>query len=152
GRGGTWRIAGGGRARLLATLAVVPLLTACGALVPPRTPTAAPVSTAPIVFATASPAPVQTPFQAPIPPPPTQTAAPAIPTPAPPAPRPLYVPNTGTDGLTLRRTPATDGERIAVLPDGSAVTPTGQDQQVAGRQWRQVRDAQGREGWVAADF
>jgi hypothetical protein len=64
----------------------------------------------------------------------------------------VYVANTGGDGLSLRRTPASSGEQIAVLPEGTELTPTGQEQQADGRRWRQVRDTEGREGWVAADF
>jgi hypothetical protein len=141
------------RARLLSILVVMPLLTACTGLMRTSTPTPSPVSTAPIVFATTAPATLQTTVSTPIPPPRTPTSAP-IPTPVPAAQRPAnaYVANTGADGLSLRTTPATDGERIALLPEGAALTPTGQEQQVEGRRWRQVRDGQGREGWVAADF
>jgi hypothetical protein len=62
----------------------------------------------------------------------------------------LYVANTGGQGLTMRRSPG--GDAVAVLPDGTVLTTTGEEQPSNGRQWRQVRDAQGREGWVAADF
>jgi hypothetical protein len=133
-------------------LVVVPLLTACSLSLRAPTPTPAPTA-APIVFATSPPATLQTTVSTPIPPPRTPTAPP-IPTPVPPSTRPanLYVANTGSDGLSLRSTPATDGERIALLPEGSPVTPTGQEEQTGGRRWRQIRDQQGREGWVAADF
>jgi Bacterial SH3 domain len=153
-RGATIRArAAAARARLLPVLVVVPLLTACTGLMRTSTPTPAPVSTAAIVFATTAPATLQTTVSTPIPPPLTPTSPP-IPTPVPAAQRPanVYVANTGTDGLSLRTTPATDGERIALLPEGAPLTPTGQEQQVEGRRWRQVRDSQGREGWVAADF
>jgi hypothetical protein len=149
-----WTATVGARVRHLALVIVGPLLlTGCFIAPLPGSPTPAPVSTAPVVFATSSPAAVQTPFQAstPIPPPPTRTPL-AIPTPMPTAQRPVYVANTGADGLTLRKTPAPDGERIALLPDGTALTPTGREEQTDGRRWREVRDAQGQVGWVAAEF
>jgi hypothetical protein len=62
------------------------------------------------------------------------------------------VANTGADGALFRKTPGPDGERIAVLRDGTALTPIGPEQQAGGRGWRQVRDTEGREGWVAAEF
>jgi hypothetical protein len=141
------------RAWLLVVLVVAPLLTACSVSPREPAPTPAPVSTVPIVLATSPPTTVPTTVSTPIPPPPTP-ASPPIPTPVPPTARPanVYVAKTGSDGLTLRSTPATDGERIALLPEGSPLTPTGQEEQTDGRRWRQVRDAQGREGWVAADF
>jgi hypothetical protein len=151
-RGATDASRAGVRRACLGALVVALMLTACS--LPERTtpPTAAPVSTAPVVFATSSPVAVQTPFATPIPPPATPTVRIEIPTPAPAAPRPLYVANTGGEGLALRNKPASDGERIAVLSEGTALTPTGQEEQADGRRWRQVRDPQGREGWVAADF
>ena len=41
---------------------------------------------------------------------------------------------------------------MGVLPDGTPLTPTGELQQVDGRRWIKVTDAQGRDGWVAAEF
>lgn len=153
-RGTTVASAAGLVRRCLTALAAMTLLAAC--VLPERMipPTAAPVSTAPIVFATASPQPTLiTAFPTPIPPPATATSVrAAIPTPAPAPPRPLYVANTGGDGLALRGSPSSGGERIAVLPEGTTLTPTGPEEQTDGRRWRQVRDPQGREGWVAADF
>lgn len=137
-------------ARLLAASLAL-LVTSCTELAPATAPTPAPVSTAPIVFATAAPVTVPTSNPTPIPPPPTATK-PAIPTPAPAAPRPVYVANTGGDGATFRKNPGPDGERIDILRDGTALTPLGPEQQAGGRVWRQVKDNQGREGWVAAEF
>lgn len=134
---------------------MVCLVVLLGCTTPARTssPTPAPVSTAPIVFATASPVAVQTPpIPTPIPPPTTPTQRIVVPTPAPAGPRPLFVANTGGEGLALRGSPTSGGERIAVLPEGTPLTPTGQEEQADGRRWRQVKDPQGREGWVAADF
>jgi len=145
------RAAGGYLRQALAAVAVVLLATACapfGSTVP--TPT--PANPAPVVLATAVPTPQLAVRLSPTPSvtlvavalPPTATPVPEI--------RPVYVSGTGADGLTLRRTPSSGGEPIAVMRDGTPLTPTGQDQQADGRLWRQVKDAQGREGWVAADF
>jgi hypothetical protein len=83
-------------------------------------------------------------------PPPTTTPAP---TPVPPTsePPPLFVINTGADGLSLRPSPGSS-DRVAVLLDGTRLTPTGEEVQSAGRTWVRVRDPEGREGWVAAQF
>jgi hypothetical protein len=52
--------------------------------------------------------------------------------------------------LTLRRTPG--GEAITTIPEGTALATTGEEERVGDRQWRQVRDPEGRNGWVAAEF
>jgi hypothetical protein len=128
-------------------LLVVSVVVASGCTASSRQGTSTPVppSVAPVAVATPSP----TVTASSVPPSPTSVPPPK-PTVAAPARPPLYVANTGQDGLTLRRAPG--GDRIAVLPDGSVVTPTGEEQQQQGRTWRQVKDDQGREGWVAADF
>jgi hypothetical protein len=64
----------------------------------------------------------------------------------------VYIVNTEGQGANMRRTPSTTGDRIRVLPAGSAVTATGQEQQADGRAWKEVRDQAGVTGWVAADF
>jgi hypothetical protein len=140
-----------GRSRLLwavVLIAVLALFIAACSGGRQAQPTPVPTATAaPVVLATAVPTAPPTPIPPTAvpptaPPPPTATVAAALP--------PLYVANTGADGLTLRREPG--GERIDGLADGTAVTPTGQERQASGRLWREVKDAQGRTGWVAADF
>jgi micrococcal nuclease len=121
------------------------LLIACTG--PPRqpappTPTAGPVVVATVV-PTAPPSATR-PAPTPIAPPTPQTAPPLTQT------QTVYVTNTAGQGLTMRRTPG--GAPIGALPDGAALTLTGEEQPVGDRLWRKVRDAQGREGWVAADF
>jgi len=139
------------RARAVGLFVVIAVvLAACTSTARQSAPIAPPSTAAPVAVTTAAPTaalptavpPALTPTVPPAPPPPTAEAAQP----------PLYVTNTGSDGLTLRRAPGAAGERIAVLPDGTPLTPTGQQQQADGRLWRQVKDAQGREGWVAADF
>lgn len=108
----------------------------------PPTPTAGPV-----VIATALPTALLTatrPAPTPIAPPTSQTASPLV------QPLTVYVTNTGGQGLTLRQTPG--GASMGGLPDGTALTTSGEEQSVENRLWRKVRDARGREGWVAVEF
>lgn len=120
-------------------------LIACTGTTPPATPTPMPPTAAPVVIAT--PVPSMTPLATrPVP---TPIAPPKLPT-APSGQPTVYVTNTGGQGLTLRRTPG--GDPITTLPDGAALRTTGEEESAAGHQWRQVRDAEGRDGWVAADF
>lgn len=77
------------------------------------------------------------------------TAAPAPPT-ATLAPAQLRVTGTGGQGLSIRRTPG--GERIKVWPDGALMVDLVDLADVAGQQWRKVRDPDGNEGWAADEF
>jgi hypothetical protein len=85
------------------------------------------------------------------------TPAPATSTPPPPTAPPtrepdaLVVANTGPLGLSLRPSPGSPA-RLGALADGTRLAPTGEAQQAAGRTWVKVRDPEGREGWVAAEF
>jgi hypothetical protein len=129
------------------------LLAACDTTTPPEAATPEPATPASVVLATAVPSL-----------PPSATQPSATPTTESPGPdespttesgeaaavEPLYVANTGGLGLTLRKEPG--GERIDVLPDGTELTPTGDEQEADGRLWRQVTDPQERAGWVAAEF
>jgi tetratricopeptide (TPR) repeat protein len=63
----------------------------------------------------------------------------------------MLVNNVGTDGLSLRRSPG-NGQRIKVWPDGTALTDLGESAEQGGKTWKRVRDPEGNEGWVAADF
>ncbi|MBS1967170.1 MAG: SH3 domain-containing protein [Chloroflexi bacterium SZAS-1] len=60
--------------------------------------------------------------------------------------------NTGAEGLFLRPDHSSDGPPIKTLPDGSVVTIVGQDYIAPDRVWKNVRDAEGSQGWVAADY
>jgi hypothetical protein len=64
----------------------------------------------------------------------------------------FQVVNTGAEGLFLRPDHNTNLPPIKTLPDGSVVTITGPDFSGPDRVWKHVRDAEGAEGWVAADF
>ncbi|MEM8530369.1 MAG: SH3 domain-containing protein [Chloroflexota bacterium] len=66
----------------------------------------------------------------------------------------LQVFDTGELGLFLRAEPNTspDNPPIKTLPDGSVVTVIGQDYTGPERVWKNIRDAEGAEGWVATEF
>ena len=64
----------------------------------------------------------------------------------------FQVVNTGPEGLFLRPDHNTNQPPVKTLPDGSLVTIAGPDFSGPDRVWKHVRDAEGAEGWVAADF
>lgn len=137
------------RAHYLSLLTSILLLSAaCSSAEPEASstpeppPTAAPVAVVTVV-------PTALPPTATVPPA-TLTPIPQPPTAVPTVATVLFVTGTGADGLTIRNEPG--GERVALAPEGSALTPTGEQERVDGRLWRHVKDTQGREGWVAAEF
>jgi hypothetical protein len=130
--------------RVAALLVVVLAGSACTGSLRPGTPTP---TAAPVVLATPVPTPTLTvtPVQPTPISPPTQASAPPEP-----AERTLYVTNTGGQGLTLRQAPG--GTPLGSLNEDVAVTALGDEQREGDRLWRKVRDPEGREGWMAADF
>ena len=83
----------------------------------------------------------------------TPTQAPpaaAAPSPTPELPK-LLIANTEGEGASIRSEPAT-GRRIAAWPDGTEVTWLGEDRRVAAATWRHVRDPDGNDGWIAAQY
>ena len=80
---------------------------------------------------------------------PTPSRAPITPTPDPQL--RLLVTGAGPQGASLRETPGT-GSRLKVLADGTELISLGEDQQAAGRNWKNVKDPDGTAGWVAAEF
>jgi hypothetical protein len=62
------------------------------------------------------------------------------------------VTNTGPEGLFLRPDHNTNSDPIKTLQDGSVVTVIGEDFSGPDRVWKHVRDAEGSEGWAAADY
>jgi hypothetical protein len=63
----------------------------------------------------------------------------------------LAITNAGAEGVSIRRAPAT-GERIKIWNDGAEMVSLGEEQQAGGRAWKKVRDPDGNEGWIAAEF
>lgn len=82
---------------------------------------------------------------------PTPIASPTVPRP-PAIGQRLQVANTGNDGVNLRRDPGQNGERIKTVREGTVVDVVGADQVIDGTIWRNVRDTQGDQGWIAANF
>ena len=62
----------------------------------------------------------------------------------------LVVGNTGGDGAFIRRTPG--GDTIRAWPDGAEMVVVGEDGQAEGGTWKNVRDPDGNEGWVATEY
>ena len=60
--------------------------------------------------------------------------------------------NTGDQGLFLRSDPNTNNQPLKTLPEGTIVTIVGEDSVQPDRVWKHVRDPDGTEGWVAADY
>jgi hypothetical protein len=58
--------------------------------------------------------------------------------------------NTGGGGLWMRDAPYGNG--LVLLPEGSTIFVRGGLVEVDGLLWQGVTDADGREGWVAADY
>jgi hypothetical protein len=86
--------------------------------------------------------------------PPTVTPGVSEPTPQPlvPTGAQFQVRGTDTEGLFLRPDPSSGGAPITTLPEGTIVTVIGQDVVGPDRVWKNVRTADGLEGWVASDF
>lgn len=125
---------------LLVLVAALLLSTACAAPSAKPTPTPAPVSQ---TVAPTSTIAVPTPTVIPA----TSTTVPATPTATPSA---LVVANTGGDGVYVRKT--ANGDKVKAWPDGTALVPVGSDQQVSGKNWRNVKDPDGNVGWVPAEY
>jgi hypothetical protein len=60
------------------------------------------------------------------------------------------VTNTGGGGLWLRDAPFGNG--LVLLPEGAVISVRGGLVEVEGLMWQSVSDADGRDGWVAADY
>jgi SH3-like domain-containing protein len=60
------------------------------------------------------------------------------------------VANTNGQGVWMRREPA--GEPVKIWPDGAPMAIIGAARSVDGRDWQNVRAADGQAGWVAADY
>jgi hypothetical protein len=60
--------------------------------------------------------------------------------------------NTGAEGLFLRPDHSSEGTPLKTLTDGTIVTVVGEDFSAPNRVWKHIRDADGTEGWAAADF
>jgi hypothetical protein len=64
----------------------------------------------------------------------------------------VRVANTGESGANLRERPGSTAPIVKTVPDGVVLQIVGADQQADGIGWRNVRDAEGTQGWVAAEL
>jgi hypothetical protein len=139
-----------------ALIALVLSATACSSspglpTPPPLTVVAASPTSSPETAAQPTPTTVSVAAAPTSPPVPTPVPVPtAVPSPTA-RPDLLVVTNAGTEGVSIRRAPAT-GERIKTWSDGAEMVSLLEEQQAGGRSWKKVRDPDGNEGWVAADF
>ncbi len=62
------------------------------------------------------------------------------------------VTGTGSEGLFLRPDHSSDNQPIKTIADESIVTIIGEDFSGPDRVWKHIRDADGAEGWAAADW
>ncbi|MCC7371926.1 MAG: SH3 domain-containing protein [Chloroflexi bacterium] len=84
---------------------------------------------------------------------PTPIPAPAVAAPEPaPVPEKVKVANTGGSNLNLRANAGERSQRLKSVPEGSLLEIVGADQTADGVVWRNVRDASGASGFVAAKF
>jgi hypothetical protein len=63
----------------------------------------------------------------------------------------VIVGNTDGKGVYIRGTP-TMNDRLTAWPDETRFEIIGQDTEVDGQRWRKVKDPDGREGWVPAQY
>jgi hypothetical protein len=137
----------GGWRFVLAAVIIVAFVAAAIILTSPQE-SAGTTPELPIVRPTSS-IPLQTPL-------PTVTIGPAVPTPqtagAAPTGATFRVQGTGAEGLFLRPQPNREGSPITTLPEGSEVTVIGEDSSQTDGVWKNVKDAQGNQGWAFGQF
>lgn len=64
----------------------------------------------------------------------------------------LRIVNTQGQGANLRGAPGSQAPRLKVVPEGALVDLIAPGEEVGGLLWRQVRDAEGATGWIAAEL
>jgi hypothetical protein len=64
----------------------------------------------------------------------------------------VKVVNTEGQGANMRQRASTTAPILKTLPEGTVVEAIGGEQTVEGRAWRNIRDAAGTTGWVAAEL
>lgn len=140
---GGWRLVAGA---VLITALVIVLLVGLGKAQPLPTQTSAETEPLPTEVAIIQPFGAEQPSVTP------PQITPAPPPPAAQGGAQFRVFNTGSLGLFLRSEPSTANQPLKTLNDGAIVTIVGADFVGPDRVWKHIRDADGTEGWVAADF
>lgn len=64
----------------------------------------------------------------------------------------VVVANTNGDGVNMRDAASTTGNVVAMLPEGTALTVTGDSVNAEQYTWWPVKDANGQSGYVASNF
>jgi polysaccharide biosynthesis protein PslG len=64
----------------------------------------------------------------------------------------LRVAGTDGTGVNLRTAPSLSASRIKTVPEGATLIALGSPRDSEGRSWRNVREPDGSEGWVAAEY
>lgn len=64
----------------------------------------------------------------------------------------VKVVNTGDQGANMRQNPGSTAPVIRTVPEGAVLEIAGADQQMDGRGWRNVKDEEGKTGWIVAEF
>lgn len=64
----------------------------------------------------------------------------------------VVVANTNGDGVNMRDSASTTGKVVAMLPEGTALTVTGDSVNAEQYTWWPVKDADGQSGYIASDF
>jgi len=64
----------------------------------------------------------------------------------------VVVANTNGDGVNMRDTASTTGNVVAMLPEGTPLTVTGDSVKAEQYTWWPVKDADGHSGFIASDF
>lgn len=64
----------------------------------------------------------------------------------------VVVANTNGDGVNMRDSASTTGNVVAMLPEGTALTVTGDSVKAEQYTWWPVKDADGQSGYIASDF
>lgn len=140
---------------VLAAFVALAALNANRVLPPPRPPAAVAPLSSPVPTPAVTPRVLSasTPTLRPASTPPPALAPLPPPTPVPTPRAVMQVGGTGGQGVTLRAEAGPQATALAMLREGSRVTPTGVEQTIAARIWREVEvEATGLRGWVAADF
>jgi hypothetical protein len=64
----------------------------------------------------------------------------------------VKVSETDGTGVNMRERPGAAGPVIKTIPDGAVLLVVGEDRQMDGKAWKNVRDDTGSTGWIAAEL
>ncbi|MGE3268821.1 MAG: SH3 domain-containing protein [Chloroflexota bacterium] len=64
----------------------------------------------------------------------------------------MKVANTDGQGANMRQRPSTTAPVLRTLPEGTSVEAIGGETNAEGRNWRNIREANGQTGWIASEL